>query len=72
MEFYQNQESVMSGYIIFWTVLIVFCLITFTVLSVKILIRGVPELREMFVMIKMRISAEKKDGRKRGDKGDSD
>jgi hypothetical protein len=38
----------MKGYIIFWTVVIGFSFVSFTYMSLKMLIWGIPELREMF------------------------
>ncbi len=39
----------MSGWIIFWGILIVFSVLSFTYMSIKILIKGLVELKEMFV-----------------------
>ena len=49
----------MNGYMIFWAILIIFCLISFTLMTVRILIYGAPELKEMFDLIKKNISAGK-------------
>lgn len=38
----------MNGYILFWSIVVFFSLISFTVMSLKMLIKGIPELREMF------------------------
>lgn len=38
----------MTGYMIFWTVIIFFSLLSFTVMSFIMLIKGIPELKEMF------------------------
>ena len=38
----------MRGYIIFWTVIVIFSFASFTFMSLKMLIMGIPELREMF------------------------
>lgn len=38
----------MNGYTIFWTIVIFFSLISFTLMSFKMLIMGIPELRDMF------------------------
>jgi len=38
----------MNGYIIFWAIIILFSLISFSIMSIKMLIKGIPELRDMF------------------------
>jgi hypothetical protein len=38
----------MTGYEIFWTFIILFSLISFTYMSIKMLAHGIPEIREMF------------------------
>jgi len=38
----------MKAYIIFWTIVIFFSLISFTIMSFRMLYKGVPELRDMF------------------------
>ena len=38
----------MKAYIIFWTIVIFFSLISFTYMSYKMLVKGIPELRDMF------------------------
>ena len=38
----------MKVYIIFWTIVIFFSLISFTYMSYKMLVKGIPELRDMF------------------------
>lgn len=42
----------MKTYIIFWAVIIGFSFISFTYMSLKMLIWGLPELREMFRQLK--------------------
>ena len=38
----------MKTYIIIWTVIIFFSLISFTIMSFRMLFKGIPELRDMF------------------------
>jgi hypothetical protein len=38
----------MNGIMIFWSVIVFFALVAFVVMSAKMLIKGFPELREMF------------------------
>jgi hypothetical protein len=38
----------MKAYIIFWTVIIYFSLVSFTIMSYIMLVKGIPELRDMF------------------------
>ena len=38
----------MTGYIIFWTTIIFFSLLSFTIMSFVMLINGISELKEMF------------------------
>lgn len=38
----------MKGWEIFWTIVVLFSILSFTYLSVKILIKGWPELKDMF------------------------
>jgi hypothetical protein len=38
----------MTGYTLFWIIVIVFSITSFTYMSVKMLYRGIPELLEMF------------------------
>jgi hypothetical protein len=38
----------MNAYIIFWSIVIFFSLVSFSIMSFKMLIKGVPELKEMF------------------------
>jgi len=38
----------MTGYMIFWTAIIFFSLLSFTIMSFIMLIKGIPELKEMF------------------------
>jgi len=52
----------MNGYVIFWTVVIVFSLISFTFMSIKVLFKGWPELLEMFDSIKKDIASRAKEG----------
>ena len=42
----------MKGYTIFWTIVIFFSLISFTLMSFKMLIMGIPELRDMFTQLR--------------------
>jgi len=42
----------MKGYIIFWTIIIGFSFFSFAYMSLKMLIWGIPELREMFQKLK--------------------
>ncbi len=42
----------MKSYIIFWTIIIAFSFISFSYMSLKMLIKGIPELREMFRQLK--------------------
>jgi hypothetical protein len=42
----------MNGYIIFWTIIIFFSLVSFSIMSFKMLYKGIPELREMFRQLK--------------------
>ena len=51
----------MNAYIIFWAIVILFSLITFTVMSFKILYQGFPELLSMFRVIKEQIIARQKE-----------
>ena len=51
----------MNGYVIFWTVVIVFSLISFTFMSFKVLFKGWPELLEMFDSIKKDIASRTKE-----------
>jgi hypothetical protein len=38
----------MKTYIIFWTLIVFFSLISFTIMSFRMLYKGIPELRDMF------------------------
>ena len=38
----------MTGYIIFWSIVIFFSLLSFTVMSFIMLTNGIPELKDMF------------------------
>lgn len=38
----------MTGYMIFWSAIIFFSLLSFTIMSFIMLIKGIPELKEMF------------------------
>jgi len=38
----------MNGWLIFWGILIAFSVLSFTYMTIKILIKGVVELKEMF------------------------
>jgi len=38
----------MTGYIMCWTTIIFFSLLSFTIMSLVMLINGIPELKEMF------------------------
>ena len=42
----------MEGYLLFWSIVIGVSFIAFTVMSVKMLFKGLPELREMFRKLK--------------------
>lgn len=44
----------MTMWTVFWGILILFSLVGFTIMSTKILIKGVGELKEMFQMLKKR------------------
>ncbi len=44
----------MTVWIIFWGIIILFSIVAFTIMSAKILIKGVGELKEMFQMLKKR------------------
>ncbi len=48
----------MKGWIFFWATVILFSLISFTYLSLKILIKGWPELREMFNILDAQAKAK--------------
>lgn len=52
----------MNAYMIFWTAVILFSLVSFTLMSMKVLKKGLPELLEMFVMIKKQIAERAKEG----------
>ena len=41
----------MSGWEIFWAIVITFSLVSFTYMSVKMLYLGLPELKEMFALL---------------------
>jgi hypothetical protein len=53
----------MKFYLIFWAIVIIFSLITFTVMSFKILYQGFPELLSMFKLIREQIEAREKEGK---------
>ncbi len=53
----------MKGYYIFWTIIISFSLISFTYMSLIMLFKGIPELREMFRQLKVKQSNNAKKGR---------
>ena len=38
----------MNGYIVFWSVVILFSLLSFVVMSIIMLTKGIPELKDMF------------------------
>ena len=42
----------MNGYLIFWIIIIIFSLASFTYMSVRMLYKGIPELRDMFKQLK--------------------
>ena len=42
----------MKGYIIFWSIVIFFSLISFIYMSFRMLYKGVPELKDMFKQLK--------------------
>ena len=42
----------MKGYIIFWSIVIFFSLISFVYMSFRMLYKGVPELKDMFNQLK--------------------
>ena len=46
----------MTVWIVFWGIIILFSLVAFTIMSAKILIKGVGELKEMFHMLKNNIN----------------
>jgi hypothetical protein len=46
----------MNGYIIFWSIVIFFSLISFSLMSFRMLIKGIPELRDMFKQLGGRYS----------------
>lgn len=46
----------MNAYIVFWTVIIIFSLVSFIWMSFKVLYKGFPELLEMFDVIKQQIA----------------
>jgi hypothetical protein len=51
----------MSGWIIFWAIIILFSLISFTYMSIKILYKGLPELKSMFTNLDQRSHSSKTD-----------
>jgi hypothetical protein len=51
----------MSGWIIFWEIIILFSLISFIYMSIKILYKGLPELKSMFKNLDQRSQSSKKD-----------
>jgi hypothetical protein len=51
----------MNAYILFWTVVIFFSLISFSFMSFRMLFKGIPELRDMFKQL-----GEKDTGSKSG------
>ena len=42
----------MKGYILFWSIVIFFSLISFIYMSFRMLYKGVPELKDMFNQLK--------------------
>ena len=51
----------MSGWIIFWAIIILFSLISFTYMSIKILYKGLPELKNMFANLDQKDQSSKTD-----------
>ncbi len=51
----------MSGWIIFWAIIIIFSLLSFTYMSIKILYRGLPELKSMFKNLEQKDQSSKTD-----------
>ena len=42
----------MNGYLIFWIIVILFSLISFIYMSIQMLYKGIPELKDMFRQLK--------------------
>ena len=47
----------MNAWVLFWGIIVLFCIITFTYMSGKILYKSVAELKEMFNMLNDRHKA---------------